>query len=214
MLYVAACKGGPKALVDRLVHAQKDVDWYQFAMSGSIVYCILVPLYQTTTTLVPRYQSARFRREGFRSPDHGVHIRGINTSTIDRLKQYCIKMYGTYHGKQGEVIARALEEFLASKQHQTTFSTGSSTDLRADVRARVDRIREDLVLYMSDSENETGQIPYMDLVRIVKIVVGDPRTVRKYVSRILPERKLIEQLNSRVVQVSPEWIPTKVVVQQ
>jgi hypothetical protein len=146
--------------------------------------------------------------------DHGVHIRGINVSTLEHLKQYCVRVYGTYHGKQGDVITRALDEFLSSKQHQTTYSTRSPNDLRTDVRARVDRIREDLVFYMSDSENETGQIPYMDLVRIVKRVVGDQRTVRKYINVLLPEGKLIEQLNSRVIQVSPEWIPTKVVVQQ
>lgn len=147
-------------------------------------------------------------------PDHGVHIRGINTSTLEHLKQYCVRVYGTYHGKQGAVITRALEEFLSSKQHQTTYSTRFPGELRADVRARVDRIREDLVLYMSDSENETGQIPFVDLVRTVKNVVGDQRTVRKYIRQILPELKLIEQLNSRIIQVSPEWIPTKVVVQQ
>lgn len=145
--------------------------------------------------------------------EHGVHIRGIDTSVLEQLKQYCVRVYGTYHGTQGEIITRALKEFLSSKQHQTTFSTISPCELRSDVKVRVDRIRENVVLYMSDSDNETGRIPLTHLMQVVRTVVGDERTVRKYVQKVLPGLKLIEILNGRLVQVNPGWIPTKPVVE-
>jgi hypothetical protein len=81
------------------------------------------------------------------------------------------------------------------------------------VRARVDRIREGLVLFMTDDDNQTGQVPFSVLVRTVRSVVSDERTVRKYVQHILPGLGLIEPLNGRIIQVSPRWILAKVVVQ-
>ena len=84
--------------------------------------------------------------------------------------------------------------------------------LRADVKARVERIREDLILYMTDTGNETGQIPFVDLLSIIRKVVHDQRSVNKYVNEILPSRRLVERLNGRVVQVNLGWLTPSAVV--
>jgi len=84
--------------------------------------------------------------------------------------------------------------------------------LRADVKARVERIREDLILYTTDTGNETGQIPFVDLLSIIRKVVHDQRSVNKYVNEILPSRRLVERLNGRVVQVNLGWLTPSVVV--
>lgn len=144
--------------------------------------------------------------------EHGVHIRGIEPSVLEQLKQYCIRFYGTYHGKQGEVITRALEEYLSSRQHHTTYSPRTTLQLRADVKARIERIREDLVLYMTDTANETGQIPFVDLLSTVKKVVYDQRSLKKYVNEILPSHRLVERLNARIVQVDLGWLAPSAVV--
>lgn len=73
---------------------------------------------------------------------------------------------------------------------------------RGDVRARIERIREDLVLYLAAGDNQTGQMPLNDLLSIVRKVVGDQRSVKKYVWTLLPQLKMVEPLNRRVVQVN------------
>jgi hypothetical protein len=146
--------------------------------------------------------------------EHGIHVRGIDPSILEQLKQYCVRNYGTYHGKQGEVITRALDEFLSSRQHHTTYSTRSTLQLRADVKARVERIREELALYMADMGNETGQIPFVDLLSIVRKVVHDQRSLNKYLREILPGHKLIEPINARVFQVNLHWLTPSAVVQK
>ena len=145
-------------------------------------------------------------------PEHGVHIRGIDPSVLEQLKQYCVKNYGTYHGRQGEVVTRALAEYLSSRQHHTAYSSRSTLQLRGDVKARVERIREDLVLYILDTGNETGQIPFVDLLSIVRKVVHDQRSLKKYVNEILPGHGLVQQLNARVVQVDLGWLTPSAVV--
>jgi len=144
--------------------------------------------------------------------ENGVHIRGIEPSVLEQLKQYCIRFYGTYHGKQGVVITHALEEYLSSRQHHTTYSSRTTLQLRSDVKARVERIREDLVMYMTDTGNETGQIPFVDLLSIVKRVVHDQRSLKKYVNEILPSHRLVERLNARIVQVDLGWLTPHAVV--
>lgn len=144
--------------------------------------------------------------------EHGVHIRGIDPSVLEQLKQYCVRFYGTYHGRQGKVITLALKEYLSSRQHQTTYSIRSTLQLRTDVKARVERIREELVLYLTDTGNETGQIPFVDLLSIVRKVVHDQRSLKKYVSEVLPDHRLIEPLNARVVQVNLGWLTPNAVV--
>jgi len=144
--------------------------------------------------------------------EHGVHIRGIDPSVLAQLKQYCVRNYRTYHGRQGEVITRALEEYLSSRQHHTAYSSQSTLQLRGDVKARVERIREDLVMYMTDTGNETGQIPFVDLLSIVKRVVHDQRSLKKYVNEILPSHRLVERLNARIVQVDLGWLTPHAVV--
>jgi hypothetical protein len=145
-------------------------------------------------------------------PEHGVHIRGIEPAVLEQLKQYCVRFYGTYHGRQGEIITRALEEYLSSRQHQTTYSPRTTLQLRADVKAKVERIREDLILYMTDTGNETGQIPFVDVLSIIRRVVHDQRSVKRYVNEILPSHRLVERLNGRVVQVNLGWLTPSVVV--
>lgn len=137
----------------------------------------------------------------------GVFIRGLDPALIEEIKHILIRQHGTYYGYQARVINEALDMWLERKRQQSTTLTISPSELRPDVAARIDNMKLALMDYVE--ENPTGNIPVKALEDVIRRQVGDNRSVKAYLQRLI-RLDYVDPVSTKVWRISPKWIQSLV----